>query len=230
MTDTELIKKYSYLIYRCIRGVKIPPYIEKSDLYQEGCIGLLKAKEKYDNKKNTKFITYAFYYVRGYILRHIHNNCYMEHVPVENHEITKKVFKYINSHPDEATNFSKIAKGANIPEKFVKFGIDLDNRSNNYRSLYQDGIDRILELSYEEKNDEYIDNEYYKKLYKRLSIGLTQRQKDVLEMRAGIRNGVPESFVSIGKKLNISQQCAHAYYEAAINKIAKRGKARHVHI
>lgn len=230
MTDTELIKKYSDLIYRCIRGVKIPSYIEKADLYQEGCIGLLKAKERYDDKKNVKFITYAFYYIRGSILRYIHSNCYMEHVPVKNHEIAKKIFKYIDAHPEDAEDYAKIAKICKIPERYVKFGIDIVNRSNNYRSLYPDGIDRILELSYEEKSDEYLDSKYYERLYKRLSIGLTQRQKDVLEMRTGIRDGVQKSFVEIGKALNISQQCAHLYYDYAVKKILKRGIAKHVHI
>ena len=41
------------------------------DLVQEGNVGLLHAVEKYDPDKGTKFSTYASYWIRAYILKHI---------------------------------------------------------------------------------------------------------------------------------------------------------------
>ena len=38
-------------------------YIEKDDLYQAGLIGLYKAVQNYDNKKNTNFLSYASLYI-----------------------------------------------------------------------------------------------------------------------------------------------------------------------
>ncbi|MGI5860513.1 MAG: sigma-70 family RNA polymerase sigma factor [Myxococcales bacterium] len=44
------------------------------DLVQEGNIGLLKATEHYNPKKGTRFATYAVWWIRAYIQRHVHDN------------------------------------------------------------------------------------------------------------------------------------------------------------
>lgn len=54
-----------FLVY-----VKNDPLIEKSDLEQEAWIALLKAAQNYDSTKS-KFTTYAYYYIRGRMLRYI---------------------------------------------------------------------------------------------------------------------------------------------------------------
>ncbi len=50
------------------RGARI------EDLVQEGNIGLLKAIEHYDPKKGTRFATYAVWWIRAYIQRHLQDN------------------------------------------------------------------------------------------------------------------------------------------------------------
>jgi len=42
--------------------------ISHEDLEQEGMIGLLKAADKYEEDKNTKFSTYASYWIKKYII------------------------------------------------------------------------------------------------------------------------------------------------------------------
>ena len=71
----KLIKENTGLISRCLRGVKVPDYCELEDLEQVGKIALIKAAQKYDPNKGCKFSTYAYYYVKGYITRTIHENC-----------------------------------------------------------------------------------------------------------------------------------------------------------
>ncbi len=44
------------------------------DLIQEGNVGLLKATEHYDPKKGTRFATYAVWWIRAYLQRHLHDN------------------------------------------------------------------------------------------------------------------------------------------------------------
>lgn len=61
MSD-EFIEQYSNLIY------SLTKYFEgydKEDLYQAGCVGLINAKKNYDDTKDTKFSTFAYFYILG---------------------------------------------------------------------------------------------------------------------------------------------------------------------
>ena len=46
-------------------------YLNILDLIQEGNVGLLHAVKKYNPHKGTKFSTYASFWIRAYILKHI---------------------------------------------------------------------------------------------------------------------------------------------------------------
>ncbi len=44
------------------------------DLIQEGSVGLMKAIEHFDPKKNVRFTTYAIWWIRAYIMRYLKDN------------------------------------------------------------------------------------------------------------------------------------------------------------
>ena len=44
------------------------------DLYQIGMQGLEEAKKKFNDCYNTKFSTFAYFYIKGRVLRHINEN------------------------------------------------------------------------------------------------------------------------------------------------------------
>lgn len=59
----ELILNNQNLIYKLTHYFK--NYNNKDDLFQAGCIGLVKAYKKYDDSFHTKFTTFAFPYILG---------------------------------------------------------------------------------------------------------------------------------------------------------------------
>lgn len=67
----KLIERNMPLIHYFIKKyVKVMPYeLTKEDLEQAGIIGLIKALEKFDFCYRVKFITFAYRYVRGEIIR-----------------------------------------------------------------------------------------------------------------------------------------------------------------
>lgn len=62
------ILEYENLIYSMISPYK---NFDQEDLYQVGMVGLMKAKKNYNQKENTKFSTYAYYYILGEIKNYI---------------------------------------------------------------------------------------------------------------------------------------------------------------
>lgn len=48
-------------------AMRLPPYIEKDDLYSSGVMGLIDAAGKFDGREDVKFRTYAEFRIRGAI-------------------------------------------------------------------------------------------------------------------------------------------------------------------
>jgi len=72
------------------------PRINMLDLIQEGNIGLLKAIDKYDYKKNYKFSTYAFWWIRHYMQLFLYKNHRDIPIPIQKEEELRKIEKAIN--------------------------------------------------------------------------------------------------------------------------------------
>lgn len=62
MEEYELIQKYEKLIYKIAKKFY---NVELDDLYQAGCIGLIKAYRNYDASVNDNFINFAYKYIFG---------------------------------------------------------------------------------------------------------------------------------------------------------------------
>lgn len=90
------------------------------DLFQEGCLGLMKAANRFDSRREVKFTTYAYSYVDGQILRMIRDDKwygtnrkerfeksapYSLDIPIKglDNEIS-----YVNSIGNDDLNFEKI--------------------------------------------------------------------------------------------------------------------------
>ena len=65
----EEVLEYEGLIYSIIS--KYPKRYDRDDLYQVGMIGLIDAYKHYDEKYDTKFSTFAYYYIVGEVNKYI---------------------------------------------------------------------------------------------------------------------------------------------------------------
>lgn len=65
----KLIKENEKLIYKITHF--FTNYTLKEDLFQVGCIGLIKAYQNYKEGYNTKFTTYAYPYILGEIKKYV---------------------------------------------------------------------------------------------------------------------------------------------------------------
>lgn len=66
----ELIVQYLYLVKFVVGrlGSSLPSHVKLDDLYSSGVTGLIKAVEKFDPSKNSKFESYAILLIRGAII------------------------------------------------------------------------------------------------------------------------------------------------------------------
>ena len=68
----EEVLNYEGLVYSIIK--KYPKRFDFDDLYQVGMIGLMDAYKHYDSSYDTKFSTYAYYYIVGEVNKYIREN------------------------------------------------------------------------------------------------------------------------------------------------------------
>ena len=110
----ELIIENQNLIYKITHYFK--NYNNKEDLFQAGCIGLVKAYKKYDPNFNAKFTTFAFPYILGEMRKYVRED--------KGIKISKDISK-INNQLEKATNYlsQKLMREPTMDELSIFLGI-----------------------------------------------------------------------------------------------------------
>ena len=85
---TEEILKYEGLVKSITNKYNFRN--DYDDLYQAGMIGLITALKKYDQKRESNFIDYAYFYIKGEILKTI-NSDYQVKVSCVTYKLSKEI-------------------------------------------------------------------------------------------------------------------------------------------
>ena len=156
------------------------------DLFQVGCIGLIKAIDNFDLTQNVKFSTYAVPMIIGEIRRYLRDNNSIR-VSRSLRDIAYKALqardKLIKNNNKEPT-VSQIAKELELPREEVVFALDaIQDPVSLFEPIYHDGGDAIFvmdQISDTKNVDEnWIENISIKQAMKKLN----DREKLILNLR-----------------------------------------------
>ena len=127
------------------------------DLFQIGCIGLMKAIDNFDLSHNVKFSTYAVPLILGEIRRYLRDNSNLR-ISRSIKDLAYKILKYKEEyfieHGKEPSN-EQVSKYLNIDEIDIIIAIDaMKDPISMFEPIYSDGGDTIyLEDQLESKKD-----------------------------------------------------------------------------
>lgn len=127
------------------------------DLFQIGCVGLMKAIDNFDLSHNVKFSTYAVPLILGEIRRYIRDNSNLR-ISRSIKDLAYKILKYKEEYfitqGKEPTN-EEIAKKLEIDEIDIIIALDaMKDPISMFEPIYNDGGDTIyLEDQLESKKD-----------------------------------------------------------------------------
>ncbi|WP_244833246.1 RNA polymerase sporulation sigma factor SigG [Clostridium sp. BJN0001] len=156
------------------------------DLFQVGCIGLMKSIDNFDLSQNVKFSTYAVPMIIGEIRRYLRDNNSIR-VSRSLRDIAYKALlsreKYLKEHSKEPT-ISQIARDLNLPREEVVFALDaIQDPVSLFEPIYHDGGDAIYvmdQISDSKNTDEsWLQNIAIKEAMKKLN----RREKLILNLR-----------------------------------------------
>lgn len=87
----KMAAKYMRIFFNCS--------LDNEDLEMVGAMALLKAAQRFDYKKECRFITYCHYYLKGAIIREIFENGYSVRIPVHMMEKIYRALICRSKHP-----------------------------------------------------------------------------------------------------------------------------------
>lgn len=107
---SNLVRKRSHLfLCKCAEPFE--------DLFQMGCVGLIKALNRYDPKAKNVFSSYAVLYIDGEIQHFLRDHAAVVKIPRGWHETHAKINTLSKKHPDWSDD--KIAETLSIPKSSV---------------------------------------------------------------------------------------------------------------
>lgn len=156
------------------------------DLFQIGCIGLMKAIDNFDTTLQVKFSTYAVPMIIGEIRRYLRDNNSIR-VSRSLRDIAYKAIyareNYTKEHLREPT-IAEIAEETGIEKEMIVYAMDaIQNPVSLFEPVYTEGGDTlyVMDQISDKKNREekWIENLSLREAMQRLS----QRESHIIEMR-----------------------------------------------
>ena len=190
------------------------------DIFQVGCIGLLKAIKNFDISYNLQFSTYAVPMIVGEIKRFLRDGSSIR-VSRSLRDIAYKALqareKILREKKEEAT-IEEIAKEIDESVRKVTFALDaITEPVNLFEIIYSIGKNSILFMVKKKKNsnssEEMLENFALKEALKKL----TDRESEIVRLRYYIGKTQTE----VSEELGISQAQVSRLEKNALNSIKK---------
>lgn len=156
------------------------------DLFQIGCVGLIKAIDNFDTTLNVKFSTYAVPMIIGEIRRYLRDNNSIRVSRSLRDTAYKAIYareNYVKQHQKEPT-ITEIAEEIGMEKEDIVYALDaIQSPVSLYEPVYTEGGDTLYVMDQisdkKNKEDNWIEDLSLKEALKRLD----DREKNIIEMR-----------------------------------------------
>ena len=197
------------------------------DLIEEGNLGLLRAVEGFDPNMNTRFSTYASYWIRQSIKRALVNTAKTIRIPAYMVELLAKWRRATNKLTDELgrpPTHEEVAKLLGLPKKklnIIKKAIRVYNSAPQTEQAGEQGwsIEEMLPDGRAKTPDtEMVETDDLKHVMVLLE-KMDSREATVLRMRFGLNDEEPKTLKEIGECLGLTRERVRQIEVVALGKL-----------
>ena len=190
------------------------------DLFQVGCVGLIKAIDNFDLNQNVQFSTYAVPMIIGEVRRYLRDNNSIR-VSRSVRDLAYKVIQFkerYNKENSKEPTIDEIAKELNVNKEEIAFSLDaIQDPISLHEPVYNDGVDNIYimdQVSDPKNTDEsWTENLSLMQAMKKI----TEKEKEIIARR--FFDGKTQ--MEVAEEIGISQAQVSRLEKSAIKHIKR---------
>lgn len=223
----KLIESNLRLVVSIVKGYR-GRGVSMADLMQDGNIGLIRAVEKFDWRKGFKFSTYATWWIRQAAQRSTYDHGRAIRIPTHVYErkiSLDRARRDIESYTGQEADDQELSEATGLSSskiKEVKKAFSARVVSLN-KAVGQDGDgeygDLFADVDADIAHDEAMLSERQKALNEVIGV-LTPKQRQVIELRFGLVDGVENHVADVARKVGMNRNKVHKILVEALGILA----------
>ncbi len=195
----------------------LAPGIDRDDLFQEGCLGLLRAIDKWEPERGLKFSTYALPWVQQHIQRYIDDRTRTVRLPThlserlrKIHRVTARLTQELGRPPTDAELVAAVGctvaqlATAREAERLAHVA-SLDARQGDDDPEAREAHELVADPAAEDVAEASLAALQAEELRGWLS-RLPRRSRLIVERRHGLHGGEPETLQQIAQSIGLTRE------------------------
>ena len=215
------------------RYINRSPQLSILDLIQEGNLGLFRGVQKFDYRKGFKFSTYATWWIRQAITRALADHSRTIRIPVH---MVETISKYTQA---KRKLMQELGREPLVEEIAIEMEIEVE-KVRHIQKISQEVISLESPVGEEEDSvlSEFIEDEktlsptqtvsreILKSQIMEVLDDLTEREKKILELRFGLKDGITHTLEEVGRVFGVTRERIRQIEAKALEKIKVHQKAK----